>query len=150
MVFIPPPSPSSPQLPNHHPTDSHTGNPHIIALSSTGLSSFPRDIPLAMVPLYQAILHLPHRDKKTTEDMHSASSETWTIVLASALTSGLGGKTAVQAGREDSARGKMERKEMGYTISWEDVGKWIWESLREGSRGREEKTWAKRVASLSH
>ncbi|KAK0638510.1 hypothetical protein B0T16DRAFT_462283 [Cercophora newfieldiana] len=105
--------------------ESLTGNPHIIALSSTGLSSFHRDIPLAMVPLYKAILAVPHRDKKAMEDALIRSTETWTIVRASALTDGIGGKTTVRAGMEDPVEGKVESKAVGYTISREDVGRWI-------------------------
>jgi hypothetical protein len=65
-----------------------TGSPHIIACSTTGLSRFGRDVPLAMVPLYHIMLKVPHEDKVIMEDRLVASQETYTIVRPSLLTDG--------------------------------------------------------------
>ncbi|KAK9427347.1 hypothetical protein V1505DRAFT_283835, partial [Lipomyces doorenjongii] len=40
-----------------------TGNPHIIVCSSTGISKFGRDLPLAMIPVYKLLAMIPHDDK---------------------------------------------------------------------------------------
>ena len=47
---------------------------------------------------------------------------------------------------EDPVRGVIERKEVGYTISREDVGRWIWDSVLGVNRGK----WTGRVASIAH
>lgn len=103
-----------------------TGNPHLIAMSSTGFSRFGRDIPLAMVPLYKA-LKVPHQDKIIMENRLIESNEVYTIVRASLLTSGESTKE-IRVGIEDVKTGR-EAKAIGYTISREDAGKWIAENM---------------------
>jgi len=104
-----------------------TGNPVIIAVSTTGLSRFGRDIPIAMIPLYHIALKVPHEDKRIMEDSVIESGEAYTIVRASLLTSGES-NTAIRAGIEDPKTG-LESSAIGYTISREDAGNWIAENL---------------------
>jgi hypothetical protein len=104
-----------------------TGNPHIIVGSTTGMSRFGRDTPLVIVPLYKIVLKIPHEDKIIMEDRLVGSGETYTIVRMSALTNGESMKE-IRVGIEDPKTGR-ESNAIGYTISREDAGKWIAESL---------------------
>lgn len=104
-----------------------TGSPHIIACSTTGLSRFGRDVPLAVVPLYHILLKVPHEDKVIMEDRLVASQEAYTIVRPSLLTNGESTK-AIRVGIEDPKTGR-DSKAIGYSISREDAGKWIADKL---------------------
>ncbi|OLN85838.1 hypothetical protein CCHL11_09947 [Colletotrichum chlorophyti] len=106
-----------------------TGNPRVVGLSSTGISKSGRDTPLLIYPLYKFLLHTPHEDKRRMEDLLVGSDEAWTVVRASFLTNGdeqPSGK--VRTGVEDPIKG-VEELAIGYTISREDVGKWIFENI---------------------
>ncbi|KAI1104463.1 NAD(P)-binding protein [Jackrogersella minutella] len=103
------------------------GRPRIVVCSTTGMSRFGRDIPLAMVPLYHVGLKVPHADKLAMEDKLSSSSEDFTIVRASLLVDGETNKR-VRVGVEDPAKG-VESLEIGYKISREDAGRWIAQKL---------------------
>lgn len=102
------------------------GRPYIIACGSTGMSKFGRDIPLAMVPLY-VTLKKPHEDKKVMEAKLLESGEDFTVIRPSFLLNGETNKK-IRAGIEDPKKGP-ESKEIGYTISREDAGKWVAENL---------------------
>lgn len=103
------------------------GGPHIIVGSTTGMSKFGRDIPLAMIPLYHVALKVPHQDKGIMEERLVASGEGFTIVRPSFFAGGESDKK-IRVGIEDPKTGR-ESEAIGYTISREDVGKWIAESL---------------------
>jgi NAD(P)-dependent dehydrogenase (short-subunit alcohol dehydrogenase family) len=111
-----------------------TGKPHIVVCSTTGMSRFGRDIPLAMVPLYHVVLKIPHEDKRIMEDLLTASGEDFTIVRASLLMDGDSTKK-IRVGFEDPKSG-LESRVIGYTISREDAGRWIaknvvfWEDIK--------------------
>ncbi|KAI1176477.1 hypothetical protein F4777DRAFT_269060 [Nemania sp. FL0916] len=104
------------------------GKPYIIVCSTTGLSRFGRDIPLAMVPLYHVILKVPHEDKIIMEDQLVSSGENFTIVRASAMVSDQETKKTVRVGIEDPKTGR-ETSEIGYAITKGDAGRWIAENL---------------------
>ena len=104
-----------------------TGEPHIVAFSTTGLSKFARDYPLLLTPLYTVMLKVPHEDKHEMEDSFIRSGGPFTIVRASLLTNGESKKT-VRVGIEDDKTG-IESKAIGYFISREDSGRWIAENL---------------------
>jgi nucleoside-diphosphate-sugar epimerase len=103
------------------------GGPHIIVCSTTGISRFGRDTPLAIVPVYHVLGKVPHADKVVMEDRVVASEEPYTIVRASFLTNGESTKP-IRVGIEDPRKGR-ESKAIGYSISREDAGKWIAENL---------------------
>ncbi len=125
--------------------ESLSGRPHIIALSSTGLSDLGRDVPLAMVPLYHVLLKKPHEDKRAMEKALFASTEPWTIIRPSLLRDGPEASKPIRAGMEDPAAGTVDSKALGYFISREDVGKWIFENvLRDGGA-----RWINKVASIT-
>ncbi|KAI1185324.1 hypothetical protein F5B17DRAFT_432659 [Nemania serpens] len=104
------------------------GSPHIVAFSTTGLSRFGRDIPIAMVPLYHVALKVPHQDKTIMEDRLIASGEDYTIVRASLMLSEEETTKTVRVGIEDPKTGR-ESVAIGYTITKGDAGRWVAENL---------------------
>jgi len=117
-----------------------SGRPHIVAVSTIGLSKLYRDIPIAMVPLYNTVLRVPYVDKGEMERILVASAERWTVVRPSLMVDAAEGeaKKKVRVGVEDPVGGRVERREVGYTISREDVAGWIYGEVvvGEGWEGR--------------
>jgi len=113
------------------------GSPKIVVVSTTGVSEAGvRDVPLLMAPLYHVLLKDPHKDKAALERGVIASGERWTIVRPSLLTDGGENPGGVRVGVEDPVGRTVESKAVGYTVSREDVGKWIFENLvEEGEKG---------------
>lgn len=105
------------------------GEPHIIICSTTGISRFGRDMPLATVPLYSIILSVPLKDKRKMEDALAASGESFSIVRCSLLVNGET-KKSIRVGVEDPKTG-IKSKAIGYTISREDAGRWLVQNLVE-------------------
>ncbi|KAK8062188.1 hypothetical protein PG997_014285 [Apiospora hydei] len=104
-----------------------TGQPHIVACSTTGLSKHGRDYPIAFYPIYGWMLKVPHEDKEAMEESLRNSGETYTIVRPSLLTDGETEKN-IRVGVEDYEKGRLSEA-IGYTISREDTGKWIAQHL---------------------
>ena len=80
-----------------------------------------------MVPLYRGLLSVPHKDKKAMEDLVVGAGKEgvvagWTVVRASLLTNGKATEGKVRAGMEG-------KPAVGYTISREDVGGWIYREV---------------------
>ncbi|KAK2007859.1 hypothetical protein LZ32DRAFT_34530 [Colletotrichum eremochloae] len=124
-----------------------SGNPRILGLSSTGISKFGRDTPLLIAPLYKGLLHVPHEDKRAMEELLFASNEAWTVVRASLLTNGKEQPPgAVRVGLEDPSKG-VEQLAIGYTISREDVGRWIFENVLQKD-GNDE--FVRKVATITY
>ena len=101
--------------------------PHLTVISTTGISAGARDVPLLMVPLYRGLLSVPHKDKKAMEDLVVGAGKEgvvagWTVVRASLLTNGKATEGKVRAGMEG-------KPAVGYTISREDVGGWIYREV---------------------
>ncbi|KAK3334107.1 hypothetical protein B0T19DRAFT_420062 [Cercophora scortea] len=128
-------------------TGSATGRPRLVVISSTGISDAGRDIPLLMVPLYHVMLKTPHKDKRALEKAVMASGEEWTIVRPSFFTDGPENPKGLRVGVEDPVAGTVESKAVGYTISREDVGKWIFENVVEERPG--DARFVKRAVSLT-
>jgi len=122
------------------------GRPRVVGVSSTGLSTLARDVPLLMVPLYHVMLKGAHEDKRAMERLLFASGEDWTVVRASLLTDGAESATGIRVGVEDPNAEKVESKAVGYTISREDTGKWIYENIVEGT----DSTWSAKVATVTN
>ncbi|KAK2055312.1 hypothetical protein LY76DRAFT_578396 [Colletotrichum caudatum] len=124
-----------------------SGNPRILALSTTGISKFARDTPLIIAPLYKGLLHVPHEDKRAMEQLLFASNESWTVVRPSFLTNGKEQPSgAVHVGVEDPVKG-VEQLAIGYTISREDVGRWIFENLLQKDGSDE---FVRKVATVTY
>lgn len=117
--------------------------PVMLVISSTGITNGKRDLPVLMAPLYHWILASPHADKRSMENLViAAGSKTdspiggFIIVRSSLMTNGerLGMKK-VRTGTETPGKGKTdgmnEKPAVGYTVSRNDVGGWIFEEVVE-------------------
>jgi putative NADH-flavin reductase len=108
------------------------GHPHIVAVSSTGLSPFERDIPLPLVPLYRTLIKTAHKDKRAVEELLYSSNERWTIIRPSLLIDNCTNPTnTIRVGIEDPKIG-IEEKAIGYVITREEVGRWIFKAILKG------------------
>lgn len=120
--------------------------PRIVLLSTTGISSRGRDIPLAMIPLYHWMLAVPHADKRKMEDAIIESGRRFVCVRPSLLMHGKGkGLGSLRVGIEVPGEDGGNR-EIGYTISREDVGAWLFEECVQGEGGK----WEGKCVSLTY
>ncbi|KAI5457602.1 hypothetical protein BGZ63DRAFT_62930 [Mariannaea sp. PMI_226] len=110
------------------------GQPLICAISTTGISKHGRDVPLGFAPLYHMGLKIPHADKRAMEDHLIVSGERYTIVRPSFLVEDKPGRK-IRVGVEDPRHG-FESKAVGYFISREAVGRWMYENLIEDATPR--------------
>ena len=132
-------------------SDLYASNPHLSTakpllafISTTGISRGPEDVPWMMRFLYHRILHGAHVDKRAMEDVFRGTRPSpFRAVIGvkpTLLTSGVGvGLEKIRVGRE-------AKPELGYTISRNDVGAWIFERVvREEGRG-----WENEMASMTN
>lgn len=121
-----------------------SGKPLLAVISTTGVSKHGRDVPLAWVPFYHYGLSVPHADKKVMEERLQASDERYVAVRPSFLTDGAKPDRKVRVGVEDPEKG-VEKKEVGYGISREDVGRWMYENLLND----ENPQWDRKAVSIT-
>lgn len=133
-----------------------TGEPLIVAVSSTGLSPHGRDFPLPVWPLYRIMLKGPHEDKRAMEKLLVESGGPFVIVRPSLLKDGgdeddeeekAGKRKHIRVGVEDPRVGRLENKEVGYAITRDGVGRWMFEEALSGDDG---KKWAGKAVSLTY
>ena len=113
--------------------------PLFATISTTGISKGPRDVTLLFDFIYKWLAAVPHEDKRSMEELldetGSAPSERKifqdiVIVKASWLTDGPElGEQKIRVGTED-------KPAIGYTISRNDVGGWIFRELLNGNWGK--------------
>ncbi|KAL9024692.1 MAG: hypothetical protein Q9196_006327, partial [Gyalolechia fulgens] len=113
--------------------------PVLAALSTTGISSRARDVPILMTPLYHWLLAVPHRDKRemeallqveVTKPAHERAIKDFIVVRPSLLTNGA--RLGTDNIRVDEEAGETASPAVGYTISRDDVGGWMFDQLLEG------------------
>lgn len=106
--------------------------PVVVAVSTTGISNGPRDVPLLCVPLYHWLLAVPHEDKLEMERLLFEQGDKnvddrvisgFVIVRASALMDGNG------VGLEKIREGREGMPAIGYTVARKDVADWIFEKV---------------------
>lgn len=127
-----------------------TNPPFLTVISSTGISKGPRDVPLVFAPLYYVLLSVPHKDKKTMEDVvieagmrrdeGSKIISGYTIVRASLL------NNKVPSDERKIRSGTEKEPAVGYVISRNDVGKWIFEEVIK----EEGKKWSWEAVSITN
>ncbi|KAI4282772.1 MAG: hypothetical protein L6R38_002694 [Xanthoria sp. 2 TBL-2021] len=130
--------------------------PWLFVLSTTGISSRVRDVPFLLTPLYHWVLAVPHKDKKEMEAVLLAEAskpasdrdmENFVILRPSLLTNGARlGSGQIRVGEEDEIRGTASPA-VGYTISREDVGGWLFDELVDG-KGKEK--YAGKMVSITY
>ena len=108
--------------------------PLMVATSTTGISSGPRDVTLLFYPLYHLLLAKPHKDKRQMENTiveHARKANSaiggYVLIRPSLLLSGKAyGTDKVRVGTE-------QKPAVGYTINRDDVGGWVFENLIAGN-----------------
>jgi len=126
---------------------SKLGGPRLVLISSTGISTKVRDIPIAMMPLYHWMLKIPHEDKMKMEKLVCASGRKWVLVRPSWLLDGKAkGIASVRVGVDNPNDGQIGKNVVGYAIDREDVGNWIFKECFEGS-GEE---WEGKIVTLTY
>ena len=146
-----------------------TGQPRIFIASTCGITSLHRDYPLATAPIYRYMLAVPHEDKRAMETSCVSGrgrAERWTLVRPSLLTDassteGMNDEqraaelakrearfAAIRVGKEDPIGARLLSSAVGYAITRQDVGRWLYERLILETDGGEE--WTHMVASITH
>jgi nucleoside-diphosphate-sugar epimerase len=140
------------EVKQQHSLDTVQGspNPLLVVLSTTGITTAGRDLPVAMKPLY-GIMGPPHKDKKAMEDfLHSAAvlpSQPWIVIRPSLLMGDGKGEPkgkVIKVGVEKN--GKHQQLAIGYRIQREDVGYWIFKNVVEGDWEQ----WNKSAVTLTY
>lgn len=149
-------------LREHRHSHEQKHKPVLVAISSTGLTK-ERDIPLAMVPLYNWMLKVPHADKRVMEELifeevgkpgaEKVISD-YVVIRPSFLTSGVSQREKVRVlkgqGEGQNTAVGISCPFVGYTICREDVGGFMFglvEGLDGEKAGRE---YYSSVVSISH
>ncbi|MCJ1439285.1 hypothetical protein MMC27_008677 [Xylographa pallens] len=125
-----------------------TTPPFLAVISTTGITKGPRDVPLAFIPFYHVALASPHEDKRLMEGavLKAASKlnneqtliSGYTIIRPSFLVDWKEG-TKLRVGTE-------EKPILGYTISRQSVGRWIYEDvIAEGGS-----KWSGKTVTLTY
>lgn len=123
-----------------------SGRPRVIGQSSTGISKFGRDTPLIIYPIYKGLLSTPHQDKRALEELLFNSGEEWTVLRASFLTNGKETSgVAIKVDVEDPVSG-VDSLAIGYTISREDVRRWMFENILNCSNDK----YVHKVATITY
>lgn len=104
------------------------GKPLYTVISTTGISKFGCDVPWGMLPMYKLMLRQPHADKEVMEKRLVESGERVVMVRPSFLKDEAQPEKAIRVGVEDPSKG-VEVKAVGYFISRDDVGRWVYENL---------------------
>jgi hypothetical protein len=115
----------------------HSLNPSkkiLIAISSTGITTTgPRDVPFLLMPLYHWLLKNPHEDKRRMEaaivkEAQSTESAIGNFVIVR--------PTLLMNGKAEGGSklrvGTDKKPAVGYTVSRDDVGLWMFENLVQG------------------
>ncbi|KAF2163284.1 hypothetical protein M409DRAFT_26326 [Zasmidium cellare ATCC 36951] len=103
-----------------------TKHPLLVVISGNGVrNDGPRDYPLMLTPLYRWLLTDIYDDKRRMEASLTKTRPAggFVIVRASPLTDG------TSKGLEVIQKGTMQQPVLGYSISRDDVGLWIFENL---------------------
>ncbi|KAI2615251.1 NAD(P)-binding protein [Hypoxylon sp. NC1633] len=119
-------------------------SPRVIVLSTCGINKAGRDYPIVTMPIYKIMLKVPHIDKRAMErDLVARGADlgyTYTIVRPSLLTDDPSPKCEIRVGIDD-------KFPVGYAISRDDTGRWIFENLLdvEGQGA----TYENRIATIT-
>ena len=131
--------------------------PLLAVVSTTGVSTRSRDVPLLFYGLYHWLLAVPHEDKREMESTLVASGQRMVTVRPSLLMDGEAKDTSrIRVGWElppewdarSQQTGAIPGPAVGYTITRESVGNWIFVNLIEGAESSR-KQWEGRMVSLT-
>ncbi|KAI1454887.1 NAD(P)-binding protein [Annulohypoxylon moriforme] len=107
--------------------------PRIVVVSTCGISKAGRDFPLATLPIYKFMLKVPHEDKLAMESLLTGAAVekaySYSIVRPSLLTDPAVPDRKIRVGIDD-------KPPVGYGISRDDTGRWIFENLLNVEEGQ--------------
>ncbi|KAI1804304.1 NAD(P)-binding protein [Daldinia bambusicola] len=130
-----------------HSLTAQQWRPRINVVSTCGISQAARDVPVLFMPMYKLMLRVPHADKIVMESLLTKGAAadpdpdregdgdggyTYSIVRPSFLVDEPQPQREIRVGLGDAPA-------VGYTISRDDAGRWIYENLVEGKKGEEGK-----------
>ncbi|KAI0840372.1 NAD(P)-binding protein [Hypoxylon sp. FL0890] len=114
------------KLRQEHALTEAQWRPRIVVVSTCGISKAGRDFPLATLPIYKFMLKVPHADKVEMERLLLGGTGdkgyTYTIVRPSLLNDDAQSERRIRSGIDD-------KPPVGYAISRDDTGRWIFENL---------------------
>ncbi|KAF3065843.1 putative fungal specific transcription factor domain-containing protein [Daldinia childiae] len=103
--------------------------PRVAVVSTCGISQSARDVPILFVPMYKIMLRVPHEDKIAMEKLlvegAGKCGYTYSIVRPSFLVDEAAPRREIRVGLGDAPA-------VGYVISRDDAGRWIYENLLDG------------------
>ncbi|KAI2636561.1 NAD(P)-binding protein [Hypomontagnella submonticulosa] len=106
--------------------ESEAWNPRLTVVSTCGISAAGWDFPVLLLPMYRWVLKVPHEDKLRMEAHLTRRADelgyTYTVVRPSLLVDEPAPERKVRVGLG-------EEPAVGYTISRDDTGRWIYENL---------------------
>ncbi|CDH11207.1 uncharacterized protein ZBAI_02993 [Zygosaccharomyces bailii ISA1307] len=106
--------------------------PSLAAVSTTGISDGPTDVPLGLVWMYHYLLAVPHEDKRKMECLAQYAVEehltNHAVVVRCSLLTG-DHKIKVQSRITSPKVGSSNNPSIGYTVSRTAVGEWIFNNL---------------------
>ncbi|KAI0382774.1 NAD(P)-binding protein [Hypomontagnella monticulosa] len=116
----------------NHNASIEAWNPHLTVVSTCGISAGGWDFPVLLLPMYRWVLRVPHEDKLAMEaELKRGARDlgyTYTIVRPSLLADTPAPERMIRVGLG-------EEPAVGYTISRDDTGRWIYENLLDGNGG---------------
>ncbi|KAI8961057.1 NAD(P)-binding protein [Daldinia sp. FL1419] len=118
--------------------------PRINVVSTCGISQTARDVPILFMPMYKIMLRVPHVDKIAMEallvDNATRHGYTYSIVRPSFLVDEPQPQRKIRVGLGDAPA-------VGYVISRDDAGRWIYENLIDGKGA--EGTYEDSIATIT-
>lgn len=129
--------------------------PMMVLVSTTGLSRKARDVPLAFVPLYHWFLAVPHKDKLEVErraekELQSGIHAGGMVCVRPSLLLDGPAAAGTRVGWEwfdgQGAGQKEPGPEVGYTITRDSVGEWLFSECINGSNPQQ---WSGKMVSLT-
>ncbi|KAK6949869.1 hypothetical protein Daesc_008192 [Daldinia eschscholtzii] len=127
-----------------HSLSTEQWRPRVNVVSTCGISQTARDVPILFMPMYKIMLRVPHVDKIAMEallvDGARDRGYTYSIVRPSFLVDEPQPHRKIRVGLGDAPA-------VGYVISRDDAGRWIYENLLDGKA--EEGTYENKIATIT-
>lgn len=120
--------------------------PLMVVISTTGITNGPRDVPLLFVPMYHGLLAVPHKDKRLMEKAISDAQGKGEAIRGAIITRASLLTNCPAKGKGEVRVGTEDKPAVGYTISREDVGLWLFEEVVNGERDK----WVGQKISLTY
>ena len=130
--------------------------PLLTFISTTGISRGPEDVPFWYRFFYHQMLHIPHVDKRITEDLirnnvdgKDGGEKLFRIFIGVRPTLLFGtGDLNEGVGSDNLRVGTEANPTIGYTMKRADVGQWIFKNVVESTEKRRQ--WEDQIVTLAY